>query len=193
MSEPHQVSITYKEPLSEINLHKLGESLRELVPWVTQDGDIIDNDKLKVNVIRQEQFGDTSFSMVMRLIQKDNYTNEFHPGHAFYKNGFTIVVIGPKIEDYGKILINRIKKSSSQAPKDTAFILVISSNSMLGEKNKNLRSIKKELQPNQNTRFSGILLANYHTNGKQVDWEFDYLTNPYAKHPVKNNIARLLS
>ncbi len=100
---PHQVSITYKASMKENELHKLGESLSELLPKVTSPGHVISDVNLEVQVIPRDAYGSKNISLRMGMISVDLSTNCRYPGDVFGRDGLTVSICGPLV-DYKGVL-----------------------------------------------------------------------------------------
>ncbi len=191
---PHQISITYRKPLSDTELHRLGETLRERTDLVTGDGNIINNSDIEVNVMKMEVYQDKNFFIILSMIVQNISENCYYPGHVYVKDGITVSLSGPKV-DYAKVLKERFKKSKSQSPDNKPYILVIDGNRMLGDLTENIRALSSSFQPNTNTRFSAALLVKYHRrlDDQQLNLDFHLISNPFAKFPISKEFERLFS
>ena len=84
--------------------------------------------------------------------------NYFYPAHAYMIEGKSISIAGPLV-DFSKVLKKKIKDSRKQSTYENPYILVIDSSWFLGDMKENIRTIQTSFQPNQNTRFSGVLFV----------------------------------
>jgi hypothetical protein len=192
---PHQISITYKEPLADIELHTLGKTLQQRVNLVVADGRIVHNPNLEVQVIRRQAYADKRLSVTMSVITEDKYANCRYPGHIYIRNGLTLSLSGPKV-DYSKVLKDKIRRSRKQSPYDKPYILIIDGNRMLGDFEENIRALSSAFQPKTNTRFSVAALVTYHhdivSSGIDLNINFYLVSNPFAKLPISGEFERLL-
>jgi len=189
---PHQVSIRYKKPLSDTELHQLGETLRQRLEQVTGDGRIIHNANLEVQVMTRQAYGNKRLSMILTMIEQDTYENCSYPGHAYGRHGLTVSLSGPKVE-YTKVLREKIRKSRRQSPQNWPYVLMINGNLMLGDLTENIRALSTAFQPKTNTRFSAAVLVTYHLrlDSLNLDFKFYLVSNPFAKFPVSKEFERL--
>lgn len=189
---PHQISIRYKNSLSDTEIHQLGETLHKRVQLVTGGGRIINNADLEVQVMKREMYGNNQFSIVMTIFMQDLPENCIYPGHVYYKDGISMSVSGPKV-DYSKVLKEKFKRSKRQSPDDQPYILVIDGNKMLGNLTENIRAISSSFQPNINTRFSGALLVKYErqVDNQNLNFSFNFISNPFARFPISKKFENL--
>jgi len=194
---PHQISIRYKKPFSDEELHELGGTLRERVKLVTGDGRIINNPDLEVQVIMREAneaHWDKKIHVIMTIIETDLSDNCSYPGHVYCKDGITLSLSGPQV-DYAKVLREKIRRSRSQSPQDRPYILMIDGNSMLGDLTKNIRTLSTAFQPNINTRFSAAALVTCHQrlglDTSDLNLKFNLVSNPFAKFPISKEFELL--
>ena len=189
---PHQISIKYKKSLSDRELHRLGETLRQRASLPTGDGRIINNPDLEVQVIKREAYADKRLHFVMGMVVKDLYENCSYPGHAYGIDGITLSLSGPKV-DYTKVLREKFKKSKGQSPHDWPYVLVIDGNIMLGDLTENIRTLSTAFQPTTNTRFSAATLVTYYPRLDKPDLNlnFSFVSNPFAKYPVSREFEHL--
>jgi hypothetical protein len=182
---PHQISITYKRPLQDGEIHELGKSIIERAKLVKADGNLIDNPEITVNVVRRENFGNKSFLLRIAMIEEDLSERCRYPADCYGVDGLTISIAGPKV-DYKEVLRDRIRKSKRQLKDNSPFVLVIDGNIMLGALAENLRALSTAFQPKSNTRFSGAVLveSNAVIGSTRTDYKFNFVTNPFAKFPV---------
>ena len=189
---PHQVSIRYKKPLSDTELHQLGETLRQRLEQVTGDGRIIHNANLEVQVMTRQAYGNKRLSMILTMIEQDTYENCSYPGHAYGRHGLTVSLSGPKV-DYTKVLREKIGKSRRQSPQNWPYVSMINGNLMLGDLTENIQALSTAFQPKTNTRFSAAVLVTYHPrlDSLNLDFKFYLVSNPFAKFPVSKEFERL--
>lgn len=189
---PHQISIKYKKPLSDRELHQLGETLRQRASLPTGDGRIINNPDLEVQVIKRETYANKRLHFVMGMVVKDIYENCSYPGHAYGIDGITLSLSGPKV-DYTKVLREKLKKSKGQSPHDWPYVLMIDGNIMLGDLTENIRALSTAFQPKTNTRFSAATLVTYYPrlDRPDLDLNFIFVSNPFAKYPVSREFEQL--
>jgi hypothetical protein len=187
---PHQIDLTYRNPLSQEEINKIGETLQEKLPRVTNDGKIINNEDLEVGVQIREKYGNKNLKLLLTIHSGHIHENCIYPGHVYAEDGKSISIVGPKV-DYSKILIKKIKDSKNQHDPEKPYILAIDANNLLGDYSENLRKLATSFQPNINTRFSGILLVRYLNYIHKFDLEFDFITNPYSKHPTSGKFKAL--
>jgi len=189
---PHQISIRYKKPLSDMEVHDLGKTLTQRVSEATGDGMIINNQDLEVQVMKRAGYADKRFAFTMVMITKDLHDNCSYPGHFYARDGITLSLSGPKV-DYTKVLREKLQRSRSQSPPDSAYTLVIDGNRMLGDLTENLRALSTAFQPETNTRFSAAVLASYFSRigSPELDFNFSVVSNPFAKFPISRQFEYL--
>jgi len=195
---PHQISVKYKKPLSDTELHRLGETLQQRVGLPTGDGIIINNPSLEVQIIKREAYADRRLRLIMSMIVEDLNDKCRYPGHAYTKDGITLTLSGPKVS-YAKVLREKFKKSKDQAPHRCPYVLVIDGNMLLGEVTENIRSLSTAFQPELNTRFSAAIIVEYYPRWDSPDlnynrdYNFQFVSNPFAKFPVSKEFSHLFS
>ena len=189
---PHQISITYRRPLSDPELHRLGESLRERAKSVQTNGRLIDNPEILVNVIRRETFTDKRFRTWIGMIEEELDERCRYPGDLYGINGITISIAGPKVS-YKRVLREKIRRSKRQYLEDKPFVLMIDANPMLGALAENIRALSSAFQPVTNTRFSAAVLveSNPVLGSTRTDFVFNFVSNPFAKSPIGKEIELL--
>jgi hypothetical protein len=187
---PHQIDLTYRNSFSDDEIKKIGETLREKLPKVTNDGKIIDNENLEIGIQIREKYGNKNLQLFMAIHSRHINENCVYPGNVFLEDGKSMSIAGPKV-DYSKILIKKIKDSKNQYDPEKPYILAIEANNILGDLSKNLRKLATSFQPNMNTRFSGFLLVKCLNYIDNFDLEFNFITNPYSKHPTSGKFKAL--
>ena len=70
-------------------------------------------------------------------------------------------------------------------------ILTIKTNRLLGNIKKTIRNLTVAFQPDKYTRFSGILFVRTYKDIKEKKIEFNFINNPFAKHPVDKELINL--
>ena len=178
----------YRKALDEDALKLLGENIAKLIGEINATGNIINNDNIVVNVDPRSAYSDPSIKVQMDIIVEDIYSGDRKPGHVFIENGKTFLIDGPDI-DYKKILQQKIKSAKHQSVSNCIFITAINTDLMLGDMSENIRSIESLFQPNRNTRYSSVLLANSQSFTVKKNWT--QIRNPYAEVPVTEEILRL--
>ena len=188
---PHQVSITYKKPLSDQEIHDLGVSIMQRSNLITGDGRIIDNEDIEVQIL-QRGFINKRLVFYMSMISKNIYNNCSYPGHIYGASGIMVSLAGPKVNSE-KFIRNTIKRSRIQSPNNESYVLVIDGSFLLGDLTENVRVLSNAFQPKINTRFSAaIIVTHYSELGKSSpSLDFKYVSNPYAKFPVKKDFDTL--
>lgn len=189
---PHQISVTYRMPLSDPELHRLGESLRERAKSVQANGRLIDNPEILVNVIRRETPTDKRFRIWMGMIEEALDERCRYPGDSYGIDGITISIAGPKVS-YKSVLREKIRRSKRQYQEGKPFVLIIDANTMLGSLAENIRALSSAFQPNTNTRFSAAVLAesNPVLGSPRTDFVFNFVSNPFAEYPVSKKFELL--
>lgn len=189
---PHQISITYKKSLSDNKIEELGKTLQKRAPLVTNEGVIINNENLKVHVIKKEMPPNTGIGVSFFGIEHDIVENCDYPMHIFAVNGLTVSIAGPKV-DYASVLLGKVKAGKSQSPINKPYILAIDAREILGSMDENIRVLTTAFQPKQYTRFSGILLVKMSWNlfEKKTDFGFEFVQNPFASTPISEYFSRL--
>ena len=190
MDFPHQIMLSYKATPTEDELHSLGENIRKLTNRLKISGNIINNKDYKVNVDLRGMYGDPNVTAVADMIMENIGSKDRAPGHAFMEKGKTFIVDGPEI-DYKKILITKIKSAKNQYVKNHIFLTAINTDSMLGIMEDNIQCIESLFQPNKNTRYSGILLANHQCLTNDGKWT--QVINPYAEKPITDDVSRVFN
>jgi hypothetical protein len=193
---PHQISITYNNTITDREIHELGKVIKHNAECVTGDGKIIDNEGIEVQLIKRESYSDKRFRLIWTIISKNIDENCSYPGHVYGINGLTVSLSGPKV-DSKKYLREKLKKSKSQSPNNAPYILMIDGNLMLGNLSENVRALSTAFQPSMNTRFSAAVIVNYYsdiTSRKLIqNPNFNYVSNPYAKFPLKLNFKTIFT
>jgi len=191
---PHQVDIRYRKSLSDIELHQLGNVLKQRLHQVKGNGKIIDNENLEVQVQTRERYLLRSPKIVLWGIMEDLNEKCRYPQHCYGIDGHSISIAGPKV-DYSDILRSKIKKSRRQSPDNKAYILMIDGNSMLGSLTENIRALSSAFQPKTNTRFSAAALVTYHPRlgSSNINFKFYFIPNPFARFPMSEEFQRLFS
>lgn len=190
ISVPHQIDIKYKIILDDSQIKELGKSLEEMLPRVTADGVIIHNDNLEVNVIIKEKYGPPTISLVLDMIEQDLHDNHFYPANAYMIGGKSLVIAGPLV-NFSKILKKKIMVSRKQSAYKKPYILAIDSSMFLGDMKENMRIIQTSFQPEQNTRFSGVLLIKTENTIQDFKLKFNFISNPYTKNPLPKHIVNI--
>ncbi len=185
---PHQISLSYKNTPTEDQVNTLGASVHKLLKSVTSTGSIINNDDYSVHVQIRDEYGDPRISGMMEMIVEEVNSGERVPGHVFLENGKTIAIQGPEI-DYKKILQAKIRDARNQHVSGAIFITAINSDLMLGSTKNNIRCVEAMFQPNQNTRYSCIVLANNRSLIGEDRWQT--ISNPYAAVPMNSTIDEI--
>ena len=185
---PHQISISYKSTPNEEQINTLGAGIAHLLNNVSTTGNIINNEEYEINVQIREGYGDPRLTGVMEMIMEDMNSGVRKPGHVFFEKGKTIAIHGPDI-DYKKTLQAKVKDAKNQHVPGAIFITAINSDLILGSSKDNIRHIEAMFQPNQNTRYSSVILANSQTLSGEGRWQT--ITNPYALVPLVDDIDRI--
>jgi len=188
MDFPHQIMFSYKTTPTIDELHSLGENIRKLVGKVKISGNIINNKNFKVNVDLREMYGNPNMTAVADMITENIGSGDRVPGHAFMEKGKTFLVDGPEI-DYKSILKTKVKSAKKQYVNNHIFLTAINTDSMLGVMNENIQCIESLFQPDQNTRYSGVLFANNQCLTSDGKWK--QIINPYAVNPLTDDITRI--
>lgn len=186
---PHEVTFTYKIPLSDSRIKELAVKIAEKGLLVTCQGTIINEKDVDVYITRRET-SNKCFTLILGGTMVDVPSNRRHPNHIFMENGLTIAINGPTV-DSSKVLIKKLHDSRRQLDSGNPSILVIDANSLLGGLSENVRTLTNAFKPNINTRFSAILLVAYGTTVNQNYISFNLVTNPFACHPLPRNIQAL--
>jgi hypothetical protein len=189
---PHEISITYRQALSEDNIRRLGEAIRERAKSVSSNGKIIDNADVLVNIIKREIPNNKRVKLYMSMIQENLDERCRYPGHVFGIDGITLSISGPKV-NYGKIFKEKIRRSRNQSPEKDPYILMIDGNLMLGSLTDNIRALSSAFQPTVNTRFSSAVIVEHNPRigTAETDFNFHVVNNPFAKFPVNEEFTRL--
>ena len=187
---PHQIMLSYKTTPTENELHSLGKSINKLAKKVKISGNIINNKNYKVNIHLREAYGDPNITAVADMIIENIGSKDRAPGHAFMEKGKTFIVDGPEI-DYKSILKTKIKRAKNQYVKNYIFLTAINTDSMLGIMEDNIQSIESLFQPDKNTRYSGVLLANHQCLTNNSKWT--KIINPYADTPITEDVISIFT
>ena len=191
ISDDYQIMIDYRKTPSNEDVDTLGKSIEQLLKKTTTNGNVINNSEFKVNVFRfpLPSNGDDTIKAEAQIIIDDQISGNRKLGHAFMRPGKTIVVSGPDV-DYKSILQTKVKDASHQSVNSCIFITAINTDSVLGNKRDNIRYVEALFQPDINTRFSGVILADTQTlrNGGMT-----VIANPYAMHPLGHELITLFT
>lgn len=192
IDSPNQVTITYKKSLSKEEIKKLGETLKERVPKVKGEGNIIYNEDIEVHAIKKDEYSDKRFIINLRGFMYSLHENCLYPNNIFMMGGRTISIVGPKV-DFSKFLKRKISKGKQQYDSEKPFILAIDANNILGRLNENLKAISNLFQPEINTRFSGVLLvkSDVDLDLKKISISYEFIPNPYTKYPISQLVRTL--
>jgi hypothetical protein len=189
---PHEISITYQRELSEDSLRTLALGIVERIKSVSSNGKIIDNPDVSVNIIKREKPNNPQVKLYMAMIQENLDERCRYPGHVYGVDGITLSISGPKVS-YERIFKEKIRRSRSQAPENSPYILMIDSNLMLGCLSDNIRALSTAFQPKANSRFSSAIIVEHNPRigTPQTDFTFHVVNNPFAKYPVTDSLLRL--
>lgn len=187
---PHQVTITYKNTLTNNDISTLGTIIAERLPHVTNEGIIFSDKNIEIHISPRVEYGATNFTAIIDMIMVSNYNGLRTPSHTFYKDGRSICISGPEV-DYSSIFLKKIRKSRRQADSEKSFILVVNTRLMVGDTSNNLSAISHVFQPELNTRFSGVLLVEYYSVGSKTNLKFIFIRNPFSKNPISKEFESL--
>lgn len=111
------------------------------------------------------------------------------PTDIFMQDGLSITITGPRI-DASSLIKNKLRKARQQGDTELPFVVIIDSMYLMGSLSDNINVIRNVFQPDLNTRVSSVSLCRHDLPRFQLQ-DFNYVSNPYAKNPVVENIARL--
>jgi len=183
---PHQVSVHYKRTLPDKEVEELGARLGPFLESVSASGTIMQTDNVTASVVARDAFGSRMFEAVMPITTTDLYTRAVDPGHVFFRDGKTLEVAGPRVDEAATIA-RLVKRSRAQSPKGKPYVLAISAEGMLGTLSEQITSIRNAFQPAKNTRFSGVLLTGFPRKMDEISTELTevpeliWLSNPFAQ------------
>ncbi|MFC2036315.1 hypothetical protein ACFLUJ_09425 [Chloroflexota bacterium] len=189
---PHEISITYRKELSEDNVRALGTVIRDRTISISSNGRIIDNPDVSVYVTRRDKSNNPSVKLYMSIIQENLDERCRYPGNVYGVDGISLTISGPKVS-YKRVFKEKIRRSKSQAPLNSPYILIIDGNLMLGCLSDNIRALATAFQPKVNSRFSSAIIVEHNPRigASQTDFKFQVVNNPFAKYPVTDHFLRL--
>lgn len=188
-----QVDVWYTEQLSDEAWDDLGKSIASRVAAAAAPGALIDNSTVRVQLTRLESGTlvpppAPGLEMTVGGLAENLLDHEVVLFHALCTNQRTIGLYGPSVNHYEKTLERCMQASRSQAPVGRPYVLVVSSGFMTGKLAENVRKLNTRFQPDQNTRFSAVMLLN--TIGPTSSVHI--ATNPFAEQPLPQNVVALL-
>ena len=189
---PHEISITYRQPLSDDNIRGLGKAIKERSNFINSNGKIIDNSEVSVYITKRQTSNNKNVRIEISMIQEDLIERCRYPGHLFGMDGIALSINGPKV-NYENVFKEKIRKGRKQSPEKAPYVLIIDGNSMLGVLADNLRALSSAFQPTVNTRFSSAVIVEHNTSLRTVETNFKFhvVNNPFAKFPINEDFFRL--
>ncbi len=187
---PHQVSITYRTPLSDEQWNDYGKRIQKRLNHITNEGVILDTKEIQVNVIPRKEYGSRVSEVALFGIETDTRTNCRYPLTLFFEGGYSISIAGPTI-DFSKFLRKKMRCSKEQYHPENPFILILGTNKMIGDLEGNRRALSNAFQPEMNTRFSAVVFMEFNHNEIKVIPKFQLISNPYARKPPSTKFLRL--
>jgi hypothetical protein len=177
------LTIAYKEPLSDDELAELNDFLKKRLKHVTGEGTILLTDDIEVSVTnfgnRNDDIGEQYFQFIV-----ENRYSERNLICLFTRNGTPIAFVKNSISVIDNIE-SQLKKCKNKVPDSSPLVLAIQSEYLIGHSHKNMKMISNLFKPNKFTSINGILLTNWSYGIKNIiNHEFIYINNPYAKNPI---------
>jgi hypothetical protein len=190
ISHPHQLDVTFRRTLDDNDISLLADSLEAMLRKITQGGVLISNENLEV-IATPRVPGHGPTVAIIEGVSETQSTKDRVPGHVFIGGQRTYAFFGPAIDTVEK-LKRVIGIARKQAPTDGCYVPVIRSNFLMGRREDSLRAVRTRFQPDQNSRISGVLLAEYSFSieEQKLVWVFDYVPNPYAASPPPVSLTK---
>lgn len=177
------LTITYKEPLSDDDLAGLNVFLKKRLKDVTGEGTILLTDEIEVSVTNVGNRNNDIGDQYLQFIVENRYSERnliclftrTGTSVAFVKNGISVI---DNIE-------SQLKKCKNKVPGSFPLVLAIQSEYLVGHSHSNMKKISNLFKPNKFTSINGILLVNWSYDIECIiKHEFIYINNPYAKNPI---------
>lgn len=182
LDTPVQLTFTYQKPLTDAEWVSLAESVRQRLPYVTGPGRIIRNADVEVDVQPQSVSTLTDLELTISLLAHHEPKKAVYPGHIFARAGLNVVIEGPRVGSR-QALKEQMRWAAHQAPPGQPFVLAVDASHLLGSYDDIQQFLYAQMQPGQNTRFSGVLLVDApHHMGD--DRPLDFYRNPFARAPL---------
>jgi hypothetical protein len=186
ISKPCDIFIEYERDISDEDIKKIANFIKQKLPSVTGEGTILNADGIKISVtsLREkfEDIGEISLQMIT-----DNYHEKAkYPINIINRNGIAIGFCKKNIS-IKKNIENQLNESRGKSPSNKPLILAIQADTLIGTLADNIDIIEKLFTPTKNTSFNGVLLFDWsYSFEKLIDLKFTYINNPYAKNPIKD-------
>lgn len=189
---PHTVTLRYRNPLQAADLQELGRVVKSRLSSMASDGVIFSREGLEVSLDSSMDPAVSGFRMQLSLIAPDPEDGTILPGHAIVSRGRKLAIYGPAVP-VKNLIKARLRKASKQAPVTGAFVVAISSRTLMGSPRDHRLAVIEEFQPTQFTRVSGVVLADFPVTLKgEEEAKVRFFSNPYSKFPLSERFRALL-
>lgn len=188
IKKPCDLCVEYINEKSLDNINEVAKYIPQNLSDIKDEGVIYFHDGLKISVTNIRDYPIQRSEISFTWMARDYYSNGLFPMEIICKNNFSIGFIKKGIDDIRKKIVDgQLKRAAKKVCSDQSLIVAIDGNALLGNKTDNELYISSLFKPDKFTTFSGVLILHSSfgvENPPQL--KSQYISNPYAKNPVKN-------